>query len=104
MHACVLCGFSPVQLLVTPWTVAHQAPLSKAFSREEHWSGLPCPPPGDIPPDIEPESPPAAEFFTTEPPGKPGIKIQTNRQKKKKKKKGKNLPYSTYIEYKRLNI
>ena len=35
--------------LVTPWTVAHQAPLSMEFSRQEYWSGLPCPPPGDLP-------------------------------------------------------
>ncbi len=34
---------------VTPWTVAHQAPLSMGFPRREHWSGLPCPPPGDLP-------------------------------------------------------
>ena len=49
--------FSYVQLCVTPWTVAHQAPLSPGFSRHEHWSGLPCPPPGDLPnPGIEPAS------------------------------------------------
>ena len=41
--------------LVTPWAVAHQAPLSMEFSRQNCWSGLPCPPPGDIPyPGIEP--------------------------------------------------
>ena len=39
----------------TPWTVAHQVPLSLGFSRQEYWSGLPFPPPGDIPdPGIEP--------------------------------------------------
>ena len=44
--------------LETPWTVAHQAPLSMGFSRQEYWSGLPCPPPGDLPnPGIEPRSP-----------------------------------------------
>ena len=43
MHACVLSPFSCVQLFVTPWTVAHQAPLSMGFSRQEYWSGLPCP-------------------------------------------------------------
>ena len=44
--------------LVTPWTVARQAPLSMGFSRQEYWSGLPFPPPGDLPyPGIEPESP-----------------------------------------------
>ena len=41
-----------------PWTVAHQAPLSKGFSQQEYWSGLPCLPPGDLPdPGIEPMSP-----------------------------------------------
>ena len=47
---------------MTPWTVIHQAPLSMGFSREEYWSGWPCPPPGDLPhPGIEPVSlmPPA---------------------------------------------
>ena len=44
--------------LETPWTVARQAPLSMGFSRQECWSGLPCPPPGDLPdPGIEAESP-----------------------------------------------
>ena len=44
--------------LVTPWTVACQAPLSMGFSRQEYWSGLPFPSPGDLPdPGIEPESP-----------------------------------------------
>ena len=46
---CVLSRFSHVQLFVTPWTIAHQAPLSMGFSRQEYWSGLPCPPPGDLP-------------------------------------------------------
>ena len=47
-----------VQLFVTPWTVDHQAPLSMGFSRQESWSGFPCPPPGDLPhPVIEPVSP-----------------------------------------------
>ena len=42
---------------VTPWTVDHQAPLSMRFSRQEYWSGLPCPPPEDLPdPGIEPTS------------------------------------------------
>ena len=44
--------------LATPWTVAHQAPLCMGFSRQEYWSRLPCPPPGDLPnPGIEPRSP-----------------------------------------------
>ena len=48
---------SRVQLFVTPWTVAYQAPLSMGFSRQEYWSGLPLPSPGDLPnPGIEPRS------------------------------------------------
>ena len=44
--------------LVTPWTVARQAPLSMGFSRQEYWTGLPFPSPGDLPdPEIEPRSP-----------------------------------------------
>ena len=51
----------------------HQAPLPTGFSRQEYWSGLPCPPPGDLSdPGMEPASPALADgFFTTEPPGKP---------------------------------
>ena len=50
----MLSHFSCVWLYVTPRTVAHQAPLSMGFSRQEHWSVLPCPPPGDLPgPGIE---------------------------------------------------
>ena len=49
--------FSHVRLCVTPWTVVHQAPVSLGFSRPKHWSGLPCPPPGDLPnTGIEPAS------------------------------------------------
>ena len=64
---------SHVQLFASPWTVAYQAPLSMGFFRQEYWSGLPFPPPGDLPdPGIEPVSPAFADrFFTTEPPGKP---------------------------------
>ena len=69
VHACVL---SRSQLFVTPWTVAHQAPLSMGFSRQEYWSRLPFPSPGDFPdPGIEPMSPAlAGKFFTTQPPEK----------------------------------
>ena len=61
-----------VQLFVTPWTVAHQAPLSIGFSRQEYWSGLPFPSPGGLPnPGIEPRSPALqADALTSEPPGK----------------------------------
>ena len=49
---------SHVQIFATPWTVAYQAPLSMGFSRQEYWSGLPFPSPGDLPdPGIEPRSP-----------------------------------------------
>ena len=50
-------NFSHSQLFATLWTVAHQSPLSVGFSRQEYWSGLPCPPPGDLPhPGTDPES------------------------------------------------
>ena len=72
-HVCVLCGQSlcHVQLFAAPWTVAHQAPLSMRFSRQEYWSGLPYSPPGDLPnPGIklQPLASPilAGGFFTTE--------------------------------------
>ena len=66
---------SRVQLFETPGTVAYQAPPSMEFSRQEYWSGLPFPSPGDLPnPGIEPE-PGSPEFqadaLTSEPPGKP---------------------------------
>ena len=68
--ACVLSHFSCVQLFVTLWTAACQAPLSMGFSRREDRSELPCPPPGDLPNlGIEPMSfmsPALADrFFTT---------------------------------------
>ena len=57
----------------TVWTVAHQVPLSTGFSKQEYWSGLPFPPPEDLPnPRTKTISPAlAGRFFTTEPPGKP---------------------------------
>ena len=59
--------------LATPWTVACQAPLSMGFSRQEYWSGLPFPSPGDLPdPGIEPGSPALqADSVPAELPGKP---------------------------------
>ena len=62
---------SHVQLFATPWTVAHQAPLSMEFSRQEYWGGLPFPSPGDLPnPGIEPGSPTLrADALPSEPPG-----------------------------------
>ena len=70
MHAIVLSSFSHVQLCATLWTIARQALLSRGFSKQEYWSGLPCPPPGDLPSlGMDPVTfmPPAlaAMFFTT---------------------------------------
>ena len=57
IYVYVLSHFSSIWLLVIPWTVACQAPLSLGFCRQEYWSGLPCPPPGDLPdPGMEPAS------------------------------------------------
>ena len=84
---CVLSHFSHVRLFATPGTVAHQAPLSMGFSRQEDWSGLPCPPPpGDLPnPGMEPTSllspALAGRFFITsaawEAPVEPALKIES---------------------------
>ena len=69
LHACVL---SCVWLFATSWTVAHQASLSMGFFRQEYWSGLPLPSPGDLlDPGIEPVSPAlAGRSFTAQPSGK----------------------------------
>ena len=68
--------FSHVQLFATLWTVVCQAPLSMGFSRQEYWSGLPCPPLGDLlDPGIEPMSPASsasqADFLLLSPWGNP---------------------------------
>ena len=65
-------SLSRVRLFATPWTVAYQASLSMESSRQEQWSGLPFPSPGDLPdPGIEPGSPALeADTLTSEPPGK----------------------------------
>ena len=66
-------SLSHVRLFVTPWTVAHQAPPSMEFPRQEYWSGLPFPSPGDLPdPGFEPGSTALqADAFQSEPPGNP---------------------------------
>ena len=65
-HAYMLSCFRRVWLFVTLWTVAHQTPLSMGFSRQEYWSGFPCPSPGHLPdPGIEPSPALAGGFFTT---------------------------------------
>ena len=69
-------SLSHVQLFATPRTVAYQASPSMGFSRQEYWSGLPFPSPGDLPnPGIEPGSPALeADALTSEPPNKQTIK------------------------------
>ena len=72
----MLSRFGHVRLFVTLWTVACQAPLYMAFSKQEYWSGEPCSPPEDLPdPGIQPtsltSSALAGGFFTTTPLGKP---------------------------------
>ena len=68
-------SLSCVRLSVTPWTVAHRAPLSMEFSRQEYWSELPFPPPGDLPdPGMELMSPVCQHWQADSlpaPPGKP---------------------------------
>ena len=66
-------SLSRVRPSVTPWTAAFQAPLSMGFSRQEYWSGLPLPSPGDLPnPGIKPGSAALqADSLPSEPPGKP---------------------------------
>ena len=70
-------SLSRVRLFATPWTVAYQAPPSMGFSRQEYWSGLPFPSPGDLPdPGIEPRSPALeADALTSEPPGIPTLQV-----------------------------
>ena len=77
MFSCVhnLSCLSHVQLFVTLGTVACQAPLIMGFSRQEYWSGLPCPPAGDLPnPGIKPISPALqVDYLSLAPPGKVGL-------------------------------
>ena len=67
----------PSQHFATPWTVARQAPLSMEFSRQEYWSGLPFPPPGDLlDPGSKHGSPPVqVDSLPCEPPGKPYLRL-----------------------------
>ena len=82
LYVCVYAHFGHVQLFVTLWTAAHQAPLSMGFSRQEYWRGQPFPSLGDFPdPGIELASPvsPAlqADSLSTEPSGKPFRHLDT---------------------------
>jgi len=74
----VLCLVTQYQALCNPMDCSCQAPLSMGFSRQEYWSGLPCPPPGDLPhPGIESRSPTLqVDSLPSEPPGKP-MNIET---------------------------
>ena len=69
----IMKSLSCIRLSSIPWTVAYQASPSMGFSRQEYWSGLPLPSPGDLPnPDSEPGSPALqADALPSEPPGKP---------------------------------
>ena len=96
---CLVAKSCPTQ--ATPWPVARQVPLFMAFSRQEYWSELPFPSPGDLPdPGIEPVSPELAHgFFTTEPHGKPSYRYYIF------KNKIKNKSCSTYrIPFHKLSI
>ena len=79
MCVCVCELPSCVRLFVTPWTVASQAPLSMGFSRQEYWSRVSCPSPGDLPdPGIEPRSPALqADSLKPDSPGKPKMTIES---------------------------
>ena len=79
---CCAQWLSHVQLFATPWTVAHQPPPSMRFSRQEYWSGLPFPSPGDLPdPGIEHRSPTLqADALTSEPPGQPQMNAEPIKQ------------------------
>ena len=70
-------SLSHVQLFGTPWTVTYQALLSIGFSRQEYWSGMPFPSPGDLPdPAMEPGSPALqTDALPSEPPEKPAITV-----------------------------
>ena len=72
-RVCVCVLLSCVWLFAAPWTIVHQAPLSMKFSRQEHWSVLPFPPPRDLPvPGIKPRCPAMqVAALPSEPPGKP---------------------------------
>ena len=73
VRACMLSHFSCVRFLATLWTIVLQAPLSMEFSRQEYWSGLPCPLPGDLLDTvIDPWSPALhVDLLPSESPGKP---------------------------------
>ena len=89
--------------LAPPWPVAHQAPLSMGFLRQEYWTGLPLPPPGDLPdPGIEPRSPALqADSLPTEPPRRRML-CNDLKWEKNLKKEWKILYISTYMESRKM--
>ena len=97
--ACVLSCFNCVWLFETLWSVACQAPLSLGFSRQEYWSELSCPPPGDLPdPGFDLEHPASLalqeSLLTAKPLGKP---IKKKRFGLKKKQKTNNLIWTSHF-------
>ena len=76
---------SHVEFFVTPWIIARQAHLSMGFSRQEYWSGLPFPSPGDLPdPGVEPRSPALqADSLSSELQGVPKLWGATEKKKKR---------------------
>ena len=92
-------SFSHVQLFVSPWTVACQAPPSMGFSRQEYWSGVLFPFPGDLPdPGIEPRSPTLqVDSLLSEPPGNPWCKYRCNRKPPKNFQNGGMPRYSNSL-------
>ena len=96
---CISCSVVSESL----WTVAHQAPLSVEFSRQEYWSGLPSPSPRDLPdPGIKPGSPALqAESLPSEPPGKPqGTHITLQQKKNNPDFKMDKGPEQTFLKVK----
>ena len=73
LNIVVALSLSCLDYFATPWAVAHQAPLSMGFPRQEYWTGLPCPSPEDLPnPGIKPRSPELqVDSLPSEPPQKP---------------------------------
>ena len=98
-------ALSRVQLSATPWIVAHQAPPSMGFSRQEYWSGLPFPSPGDLPdPGIEPGSPAfQADALTAEPPGQQWTQLKIRvlysgrKEERRLKSNQQNLPHGSVL-------
>ena len=92
-------SFSHVQLFVSPWTVACQAPPSMGFSRQEYWSGVLFPFPGDLPdPGIKPRSPALqVDSLPSEPPGNPWCKYRCNRKPPKNFQNGGMPRYSNSL-------